>query len=712
MTRTTMTTARRRLWTTVLGAAVLVFQAAGGAQQPGAGTGASLVLRSAALAPMAAGQDQSALTIDGLYFETAGGRIPLPAALTARQSAGGTLAGEVKMPDGRVVRLALSPDGRHYTLRLSADPSGDIRRWGFAIDAAPGEYYTGLMERVVDGPQKASWAPGITAAMNLRGRRVEMIVKPTTSIYAPFYLSSRGYAVFVKGTWPGLFGFCADRPDRVTIDFEGPSLEMKVYLDSNPEALVRDHAMDAGPPVLPPKWMLTPWRWRDEHLQLTQYYDGTPATGPFNSQVMEDVLLMKAYGIPNGVYWVDRPWGPGRLGYDDFEIDPQRLPHFPEMVKWLNVQGTQMMLWIAPFFQGQMERDALAKNYQLAGQIPQQNNYPLADLTNPVARAFWQAGFSKLLKLGVAAYKLDRGEEGIPEEGPFTVFDGRSIREQRNAYPVMFVQAAYEEAKKHRGDDFLLMPRGAYTGSSRYGAFWGGDIGGTQEGLRASIIAVQRSAVMGYPYWGSDTCGYNEQLMEQEVCARWLAFSAFTPIMEVGPTRNVGFWNLPRDPSYDEVLIATWRLYARLHQRLVDYGYRHVKEAAATGMPIVRPLFLADSKAPQAWADWNTYLYGADILVSPVWEKGRREATVYLPSGSRWRDGWRTGQVYNGGQTVTVHADVHQIPLFVREGSGIDLGDLNREYQEALAAARTRPDLKALEAEAAAWFAAHRTGGR
>src|SRR5215471_21010914 len=65
------------------------------------------------------------------------------------------------------------------------------------------------------------------------------------------------------------------------------------------------------------------------------------------------------------------------------------------------------------------------------------------------------------------------------------------------------------------------MPRGAYTGSSRYGAFWGGDVAGTQEGLRASIIAVQRSALMGYPIWGSDTCGYGESPMEQEVCGRW-----------------------------------------------------------------------------------------------------------------------------------------------------------------------------------------------
>jgi alpha-glucosidase (family GH31 glycosyl hydrolase) len=432
-------------------------------------------------------------------------------------------------------------------------------------------------------------------------------------------------------------------------------------------------------------------------------------TGPFNSEVMEDVLLMHAFGIPNGVYWIDRPWGPGRLGYDDFEIDEKRLPHFAEMVKWLNGQGAQTMLWVAPFVQGQMERDALAKGYTLPGQPPQPNNYPLVDLTNPAARAFWQAGFSKLLKLGVTSFKLDRGEENIPEQGPFKVFDGRSIREQRNDYPVMFVKAAYEEARKDRGDDFLLMPRGAYTGSSRYGAFWGGDIGGTQEGLRASIVAVQRAAVMGYPFWGSDTCGYNEQLLEQEVCARWLAFSAFTPIMEVGPTRNVGFWNLPREPRYDEVLIATWRLYARLHQRLVDYGDRQARDAAATGMPIVRPLFLVDPRAPEAWTNWNTYLYGPDILVSPIWEKGRREATVYLPAGARWRDAWRPKEAYDGGRTVTVHADVHQIPLFVREGSGLDLGDLNREYDESLAAAKRRPDLKALDAALAAWFAG-RTG--
>ncbi len=293
--------------------------------------------------------------------------------------------------------------------------------------------------------------------------------------------------------------------------------------------------MDAGPPFMPPKWMFAPWRWRDEHTQRPQYYDGTPVAGPFNSEVMEDVLMMKAYGIPCGVYWIDRPWGPGQpWGYDDFEIDEQRLPNFAQSVKWLNEQQMQMLLWIAPFYQGKMSEEAMAKGYNLAGQVRPSNgnNYPMVDLTNPAAKTYWQEGIAKLLKLGVAAFKLDRGEENIPDDGPYKVFDGRSIRENRNAYTAMYIKAVYDIARKYRGNDFVLMPRAAYTGSSAYGVFWGGDVGGTQEGLRASIIAAQRSAVMGYPNWGSDTCGYNQQLMEQEVCGRWLAFSCFTPIME------------------------------------------------------------------------------------------------------------------------------------------------------------------------------------
>jgi alpha-D-xyloside xylohydrolase len=644
-----------------------------------------------------------ALRLDGFFIETPAGRIPVPVQLQAR-GRGKPSDWQGKSADGRSVSLKVTPEGDHYTLRLSAGNSEDIIRWGFNIEAGKEEYFTGLMERVVDGPQQDSWAPGIKAAMNLRGQKVDMLVKPTTSVYAPFYLSSRGYGLFAKTDWPGQYDFCATDPQRVGIQFEGPVLEIKLYTAAHPSSIVSAHALAAGPPFLPPKWMFTPWRWRDEHTQRTTYYNGTPVRGPFNSEMMEDILMMQAFGIPCGVYWIDRPWGQGWLGYDDFEIDPKRLPHFAESVQWLNSRNTRMLLWIAPFFQGHMEKEAQEKGYALAGQQPSPSNYPMVDLSNPAAKAYWQAGIEKLLKLGVAGFKLDRGEEQIPDGGPFKRYDGKTIRENRNAYMAAYAKAVAEVTRNHRGEDFVAMPRGAYTGSSPHAVFWGGDIGGTQWGLRASIIAVQRAAVMGYPNWGSDTCGYNEQTLDQDMCARWLAFSCFTPIMEVGPTRNVAFWNLPREPAYDAQLIAVWRLYARLHNRLADYSYSQAQEATRTGLPVVRPLFLIDPKAPAAWSNWWTYLYGPDLLVAPIWEKGKRSQDVYLPAGTRWRDAWRAAKVYAGGQTVSVQGDLHQIPIFVREGSNLDLGDLNREWQESAEIASRKPNLQALETEALKWF--------
>ena len=679
---------------------------------PGGAPGAVVTLVSPALTPT--GGAERTLRLDGLFYRTAAEQVWLLPTNSLRVQAGTTPVqiAETTTADGHTVRVAVKPEGNNFTLTMTATPSNDIIGWGLGVQSTPDEYFTGMMEQVVDGPQAQTWRRGINEAMNLRGQRIEMLVKPTLSIFTPFYLSSRGYSTAMKGTWPGSYDFCNYEPLRVWVQFEGPTFEMKVSTSDSPAELVRAHALETGPPILPPKWMYMPWRWRDEHTQRPRYYDGTPVTGPFNSESMEDILMMNAFGIPCGVYWIDRPWGPGVVGYDDFDIDPVRMPNFAAMVKWINEQNMQMVLWIGPFWNGQMGRDALAKGYNLPGQPttlangqvrPPAQNFPLADFSNPAAKANWQEGVAKLLKLGVAGFKLDRAEELIPDDREVRIADGRTMREQRNDYPLQYLKATYEVAQKYRGEDFALMPRAAYTGSTRYGVFWGGDIGGVPEGLRASVIAVQRSAVLGYPNWGSDTGGYNAQSMNQDMVQRWLGFSAFCPIMEVGPTRNLAFWSLNREPNYDAPLIATWRLYARLHARLVDYSYAQAKTAHESGMPIVRPLFLSDPKAAPAWANWWTYQYGPDIVVSPIWETGQRTQEVYLPAGNSWKYAWN-GQTYAGGQTVVVGAEVHQIPFFTRVGSTLPIGDLAAEWSESVTIAAKAPDLRPLDAGVKAWF--------
>ena len=77
---------------------------------------------------------------------------------------------------------------------------------------------------------------------------------------------------------------------------------------------------------------------------------------------------------------------------------------------------------------------------------------------------------------------------------------------------------------------------------------------------------------------------------------------------------------------------------------------------------------------------------------------------VYLPAGNRWRDAWNPDKIYAGGQTISVSAETHQLPIFIRVGSSVKLGDLNQLWRESAAIAKKRPDFRALETSVKTWF--------
>jgi alpha-glucosidase/alpha-D-xyloside xylohydrolase len=94
----------------------------------------------------------------------------------------------------------------------------------------------------------------------------------------------------------------------------------------------------------------------------------------------------------------------------------------------------------------------------------------------------------------------------------------------------------------------------------------------------------------------------------------------------------------------------------------------------------MRSLWLHYPNDPVAVARGDEYLWGRDILVAPVVEKGASERSLYLPKGA-WYDFW-TGERHGGGREITRRVDLDTIPLFVRAGAVLPMGPLKQYTAE------------------------------
>jgi alpha-glucosidase/alpha-D-xyloside xylohydrolase len=76
----------------------------------------------------------------------------------------------------------------------------------------------------------------------------------------------------------------------------------------------------------------------------------------------------------------------------------------------------------------------------------------------------------------------------------------------------------------------------------------------------------------------------------------------------------------------------------------------------------------------------DEFLWGRDILVAPVVEKGASERRLYLPRGA-WFDFWREERL-DGGREIDRPVDLDTMPLHVRAGAILPLGPIRQYVDE------------------------------
>jgi alpha-glucosidase/alpha-D-xyloside xylohydrolase len=257
--------------------------------------------------------------------------------------------------------------------------------------------------------------------------------------------------------------------------------------------------------------------------------------------------------------------------------------------------------------------------------------------------------------------------------------------------------------------------RTGYAGSQRYGGWiWSGDVDGKWETLAAHVSVGLNHGLSLTPFWGSDTGGfYPTRELTGELYARWFQFSAFCssfrshgrtwklrlpwgwntgefgPI-EHGPAERRGFTGdmrrPPQHPDPDELHNAEIepiaRKYLELRYRLLPYNYSLAREAADTGLPMMRALWLHYPNDPEAVKLGSEYLWGRDLLVAPVLEQGAKSRRVYLPEGD-WLDWW-TGEKRAGKAWIDRPVDLKTLPLYVRAGAVIPLDPVRQFTAQAV----------------------------
>lgn len=491
---------------------------------------------------------------------------------------------------------------------------------------------------------------------------------------------ARGAGLFVEDRRPGAFDAGAARPGALLATFalsEPGPLVAHLYAAREPLDLVRRYVALTAPPALPPEWAFAPMQWRNVNES--------------SDELLDDARRMRELDIPGSCMWIDNPW---QTGYNTFVVDEERFAGAAAMLAEVAALGYRVIVWSTPYVNrsGPTAADwdeASAAGYLVADADGRPFPFPWAngpggmvDFTAPGATAWWQERIARALERGVSGFKLDYGEELVPEllgrVSPWRLAAGSA--QTLHAEYARHYHQAYLDALGEGG--FLITRAGTYGDQAVNTAVWPGDLDSDFSrhgvdngegkrnvgGLPAAIAATLSLSVSGYPFFGSDIGGYREGPPTTEVLLRWAEAASVGTIMQLGGGgRSHNPWD---ETLFDPIAVDIYRTYARLHMALFPYLIGLARAAAADGTPVVRPTRFLH---PSAASDEASFLVGDALFAAPVVEPGASERTVVLPPG-RWIDWW-TGEASegDGARAVTVPAPLERLPLWRRSNTFVPL---------------------------------------
>lgn len=466
-------------------------------------------------------------------------------------------------------------------------------------------------------------------APNKRGQCVSLWTQDahgsqTPEMYkpVPFFLSNRGYGMFVHGSSPMLFDFGHSYADTQVLFSGDDSLDLFVFL-GNPAEILSSYTGLTGRSPVPPLWSFGLWMSR-----IT--YGSEAETRSVAAKLREHRIPCDVIHLDTG--WFEHDW---RCNY---EFSTSRFAHPAGMIRDLQRDGFHISLWQLPYFapNNPLYQEIVGGGLAVkgpGGELPSED--AVLDFTHPEAVSWYQAKLARLLEQGVAAIKVDFGE-AAPLNGIY--HSGKTGWYEHNLFPLRYNRAAAEVTERVHGYR-LIWARSAWAGSQRYPLHWGGDAEASDGGMLGSLWAGLSFGLSGFSFWSHDVGGFFPAT-PRDLYLRWLPFGALTSHCRCHGLPPTEPW------EFDKDFLDAFRRVIELRYRLMPYIWAQAAECSRLGHPMLRPLFFEFPDDVGSWRVDDAYLIGQDILVAPFFEEAATR-DVYLPPG-QWVD-LDSGQAYAGG---------------------------------------------------------------
>lgn len=529
--------------------------------------------------------------------------------------------------------------------------------------------------------------------LNLKGKAVELY-QHNMKMTVPFLVSTKGY------------GLLFDHYSHMRFDDTGTSGKVEVdstedldyyfvYGQEGPKQAIRHYRMLTGKASMLPKYAFG-------YTQSKERYKS-------QDELVNTVREFRKRQIPLDLIVQDWRYWP-KDAWSGFIWDKERYPDPARMVDDIHDMNANVMISIWPNIGGGPNQQTLKKSgLSLVGG-------DIVDVFDSRGRElYWSFANDNLFSKGIDAFWTDSSEPTIADwtgKKRDPNFDRINKDRQNetvgpfraNAYGLLHAKGIYENQRRTTNQKRVYsLTRSAYAGIQRYGAVsWSGDVAAKWSTLQQQIPAGLNFVASGVPYWTNDAGAFFvqtrkkdprwfwngdyqkgiEDLGYRELYTRWLQYATFLPIMRSHGTdtpREPWQFGEPGTPFYDSVL-----KYINLRYQLLPYIYATAAQTHYNDASMMLPLAMVFPKDRNVFDLKNQFMFGDSFMVCPVTQpmyyqpnskkikKSTLTREVYLPEGTDWYDFW-TGKKYQGGQTLTVSADISTLPLFVKAGSIIPM---------------------------------------